>query len=63
MNITAYPANIPTLQFVDFDISTIDALDKGASIWIPATIVERPMDVDHLSVPKQIGKMQRLETL
>ena len=47
MNFAADPVNIPAPQFVCLGISTINALDKSASLWTPATIVERPTDVAH----------------
>ena len=46
MNLAADLVNIPAPQFVDLGLSTIDALDKGASILTPATRVGRPMDID-----------------
>ena len=36
-------------QFVDLGIPTIDALDKGASIWNPANRVGRPTYIAHSS--------------
>ena len=50
MNLTSDPANIPAPQFVDLGLSNINALDKGASLWTPATRVGRPADVAHGSV-------------
>ena len=46
--------NIPVAQFVDLVLSTINTLDKSASIWIPATRVGRPTDVAHGSAPGHI---------
>ena len=54
MHIAAYPINSVTQQFVELGLSTVDALDKGAGLWNPATRVGRPMDVDHWSVPDHI---------
>ena len=64
MNLTEDPVNIPTKIIVDLGLCTIDALYKGASLWIPANIVGRPMDVAHWSALNNVfGKIQRLETL
>ena len=54
MNLTADPVNIPKPQFMDLGISTINALDKSASLWNPATRVGRPTDVTHGRVPDHI---------
>ena len=54
MNLVADFVNIPTPQFMGLGINTINKLDKGARIWIPATIVRRPMDVAHWSAPDHI---------
>ena len=57
MNPAAYPVNIPAPQFVDLGISTINALDKGASICTPSTRVGRPTDVAHWSsLDRTFGK-------
>ena len=48
------PVNIPESQFVDLELSTINALGKGSSPWTPATIVGRPMYIAHRSVPDHI---------
>ena len=50
------PINISTPKFVNSGISSINALDKGASIWTPSTIVGRPRDVSHWIAPDQILK-------
>ena len=49
MNLAEDIFNIPAPQFVDLGISTINALDKGFSLWTPATRVGRPTDVAHWS--------------
>ena len=54
MKLTADPVNIPKPQFMDLGISTINALDKSASLWNPATRVGRPTDVTHGRVPDHI---------
>ena len=41
-------------KFVDLGISTIDALDKGASLWTPVIIFGSPTDVAHWSAPDHI---------
>ena len=51
MNLTEYSVNIPEPQFVDLGLSTINALDKGASIWTPTTRFGRPTYVNHCSAP------------
>ena len=62
MNLAADPINNPLPQFVHLGIYTINALDKGASIWTPANIVRRPMDVTHYSAPIRIfGKTKAVE--
>ena len=54
MNLAAHPVNIPAPQFVDLGLLTIDALDKVASIWTPATRVGRPTDFSHWITPDHI---------
>ena len=54
MNLVADPTNVPAPQFVDLVLSTIDALDKGASLWSPATRVGRPKYVIYWSAPDHI---------
>ena len=54
MNFSAYPVNIPGPKFVDFGLSNIDALDKGTSLWTPASGVGRLMDVTYWSAPDHI---------
>ena len=54
MNLVEDPVNIPSPQFMDLGLYTINAMDKGASIWTPATIIGRPTDVAHGSAPDQI---------
>ena len=62
LNLLADPVNIPAPQFVDLGISTIDALGKGASLWTPATIVGRPVYVNHWIAPDHIfGKTTAIE--
>ena len=39
MNLAADTFNIPAPKFVDLVLSTVDAMDKGTSIWTHATIV------------------------
>ena len=64
MNLAADPVNTPAPKFEDLGISTINALDKDASLWTPATRIGRPTDVAHGSTPDHIfEKIQRLETL
>ena len=46
--------NIPEPQFIDLGLSTIDTLDKGTSLWTPATRVGRPTDVSHWSMSEHI---------
>ena len=43
------PVNPVTPKFVDRGFSTIDALNKGARIWIPAIRVRSSTDVSHWS--------------
>ena len=50
----AHFVNIPAPQFMHLVLSTIDTLDKGANIWIPATRVVSPTDVAHWSTPYHI---------
>ena len=47
MNLVADPGNIPALQFVDLGLSTMNALDKGASLFTPATKGIMPTNVAH----------------
>ena len=47
MNLAADPVNIPAPQFVDWGLSTINSLDKIASLWNPDTIFGSPTDVAH----------------
>ena len=54
MNLAADPVNIPAPQFLEFGLSTIDALEIGSSLWTPATRVVRPTDVAHWSAPDHI---------
>ena len=54
MNFAEDPANAPSPQFVGFGISNINALDKGASLWTPATRFLSPTDVAHWSAPDHI---------
>ena len=54
MNLAADPANIPTPQFVDLGLLMINALDKGAIIWTPATRVGSSTDVSHGRAPGYI---------
>ena len=64
LNLAEDPVNIPAPQFVDLGLSTINALDKGASLWTPTTRVGNPTYVAYGSVPYHIfEKLQRLETL
>ena len=65
MNLTEDPINISVLQFVDLGLSTMNAMDKGTSIWTPATRVGRPTYVSHWRALDHIflEKIQRLETL
>ena len=58
MNLAADPINIPAPQLFDLGLSTINALDKSASLWTPTTRVGRPTDVAHGSAPDHIcGKV------
>ena len=54
VSLVADTINISSPQFVHFGISTINALDKGASLWNPATIFGRPTHVAYGSVPYYI---------
>ena len=54
MNLAADPVNTPAPKFEDLGISTINALDKDASLWTPATRIGRPTDVAHGSTPDHI---------
>ena len=54
MSLAADPVNIPEPQFVYLGLSTIDALDKGSSLFTPATTVVRPTYVTHWSAPYHI---------
>ena len=54
MNLVVDPINIPAPQFVDLDLSTIRVLDKGTSLWTPATRDGMNMNVAHWSVPDHI---------
>ena len=54
LKLTADTVNIPAPQFMDLGLSTINSMDKGASIWNPSTRVGRPMDVTHGSAPDHI---------
>ena len=64
MNLAVDPVYIPSPRFVDLGLSTINKLDKGASIWTPAAIVGRLTYVSHCSAPRHIlEKLQCLETL
>ena len=47
MNLAADPVNTPAPKFEDLGISTINELDKDASLWTPAIRVGRPIDVAH----------------
>ena len=63
-NLAADTVNIPAPQFVNFGLSTINTLDRIASLWNPATIVGNPTDVAHGSAPDRIfEKLQWLETM
>ena len=48
------PINIPALQLVDLGISSINALDKSASLWTPTTRVGMNKDVAHGRAPYHI---------
>ena len=50
VNLAVDTINIPAPQFVYLEISTIGLLDKGTSLWTPATRVGRHTDVAHWSV-------------
>ena len=54
INLAADPVNIPSPKFMDLGLSTIDALNKGASIWDPNTMFGRPADISHWSVPDNV---------
>ena len=57
VHLAADPVQNQTPQFVNFGLSTVDALDKGAGLWTPATRFGRPMDVDHMvTEPNRDGK-------
>ena len=47
MHLTTDPRNPMAPQFVDHGLSTVNALNKGARIWIPATRIIRLLDVTH----------------
>ena len=47
MDLASDPVNIPAPKFVDLGLSTINALDKSASLWNHDTIVGRPKNVAH----------------
>ena len=54
MNLATDPVSIPLPQFVDLGLSTINTLDKGASIWTPVTTVLSPKDFTHWITPDHI---------
>ena len=54
--LAAYSVNIPSPQFMYLGLSTINLLDKGASIFTTATRVGSPMDVAYGIVPDPILK-------
>ena len=61
MNPVADPVNIPAPQIVYLEIYNSDTLDKGTSLWTPATRVIRPKNVSHWSPPDHVfEKKQRL---
>ena len=47
IHLTTDPVNTATPQFMDTGFSTIDVLDYGAGIWIPATKIRRSPDAAH----------------
>ena len=47
MHLAADLVNSVTPQFVDLGLSNIDALDKVAGLWTPATRFGRPMDFSY----------------
>ena len=49
MNLVSDTGNIPAPQFIDLGISTIDSLDKSASLCNPAIIVGSPTNSAHRS--------------
>ena len=58
MKLAVDAVNISAPQFMDLGVSTIDALDKGASICNPDTRVGRHTYVAHWSDPDHIfGKL------
>ena len=64
MNLVSDHVNIPAPKFVDLELSNINALDKCAIIYTPATIFGRPTDVSHGRAMDYIfEKLQWLETL
>ena len=54
MHLAADPINSVTPHFVDLGFSTVDALDKGAGLWTPTTVVLGSADVAHWSAPDHI---------
>ena len=54
MNLAADTFNITEPQLVELELSTVDALDKGASIRNPATRIGRPPYATHWSAPDHI---------
>ena len=62
MHLATDPINPVTSQFVDHGFSTADALNKGASIWSPATIIIRSSYVTHLSTENHdVGQIAEVE--
>ena len=54
MNLEEYPVNPVTSQFVYLGLSTVDALDKEASLLTPATRVGISTDFSHQRAPDHI---------
>ena len=54
MNLTEYPIQTQTPQFVNLVFLTINALDEGGRLSTPATRILRPMDGAHWSAPSHI---------
>ena len=57
VNLTAESVNPMAPQFVNHDLSAVDALDESAGNWILATIIIRSPDITHWSAAdKNLGQ-------
>ena len=56
MHLATYTINTVTPQLVNLRLSTVDALNKDAGFWSPATRVRRSTDVARWSAPDHVER-------